>query len=149
MCFILPGHREWLRTRAVTNQGPGPGLKLESREEEGSFCRKWWGRVRSGYSSGRGVRSACGSWWHSHTRQGRAACLRMRALLSPGVESAGSYCGPGAPPETGGKPFVRESSPASLSACLNHTGFSVQLAKWRPWKCSCVGFGWLQGRNAR
>ena len=31
MCFILPGHRDWLSTRAVTNQDPGPGLSLESR----------------------------------------------------------------------------------------------------------------------
>ena len=44
----------------------------------------------------------------------------MRPLLSPGVESAGSCCGPGAPPERGGKPSACESSPACLSACLNH-----------------------------
>ena len=39
-------------------------------------------------------------------RQGRAAGLRRRALLSPGVESAGSCCGPGAPlrPEGGHLP---------------------------------------------
>ena len=37
--------------------------------------------------------------------------------------------------------------PASLWACLNHAGFSVQRAKLRPWKCKCVCFGWLQGRN--
>ena len=40
VCSILPGHREWLRTGAVTNQGPGLGLTLESRDEEGWFCRK-------------------------------------------------------------------------------------------------------------
>ena len=96
VCSILPGHREWLRTGVVTNQGPGPGLTLESREEEGWFCRKGWGQVRSGYSCGRGLRSAWGSWWPSCARQGRAAGLRRRALLSPGVESAGSCCGPGA-----------------------------------------------------
>ena len=31
MCSILPGHRDGLRTEAVTNRGPGPGLRLESR----------------------------------------------------------------------------------------------------------------------
>ena len=118
-------HPPWPPWLALTNRDPGPGLMLESREEELGFCRKGWGRVRSGYSSGRGVRSACGSWWHSHTRQGRAACLRRRALLSPGVESDSSCRGPGAPPETGGKPSACESSPACLSAGLNHTGFSV------------------------
>ena len=148
MCSILSGHRDWLRIGAVTNRDPGPGLTLESREEELWFCQKGWGWARSGYSTGRGMRSAWGSWWPSQACQGRAAGLR-RALLSPGVESAGSCYGPGAPPETGGKPSARESSPACLSACLNYTGFSVQLSKWRPWKCTCVGFGWLQGRNAR
>ena len=91
------------------------------------------------------MRSAWGGRWPSRACRGRAAGLRQRALLSPGVESPGSCCGPGAPPETGGKPSARESSPACLSACLNHAGFSVQLAKWRPWKCICVGLGWLQG----
>ena len=38
----------------MTNRGPGPGLTLESREEEGWFCRKGWGRVRSGCRPGRG-----------------------------------------------------------------------------------------------
>ncbi|XDA89803.1 hypothetical protein R6Z07M_019414 [Ovis aries] len=84
---------------------------LESREEELGFCRKGWGRVRSDYSSGRGVRSAYRSWWPSRTRQGRAARLR-RALLSLGVESDSSCRGPGAPPETGGKPS------ACVSSCL-------------------------------
>ena len=31
MCSILPGHRDWLETGEVTNQGPGPGLMQESR----------------------------------------------------------------------------------------------------------------------
>ena len=87
------------------------------------------GPGRSGYSSGRGGRSARGSWWPSCAGQGRAAGARMRALLSPGMDSAGSCCGPGAPPETGGKPSTRESSAACLSASLNHAGFSAPLAK--------------------
>ena len=30
----------------MTNRGPGPGLTLESREEELAFCQKGWGWVR-------------------------------------------------------------------------------------------------------
>ena len=41
------------------------------------------------------------------------------------------------------------SPPAYLWACWNHAGFFVHQAKWRPWKCKYVGFGWLQGRNDR
>ena len=29
--FRPPGHCDWLRTRAVTSQDPGPGFTLESR----------------------------------------------------------------------------------------------------------------------
>ena len=42
--FHPAGHRDWLRTGAVTNRGPGPGLALESGGEELWFCRKGWGR---------------------------------------------------------------------------------------------------------
>ena len=62
VCSISPGHRDWLRTGAVTNRGPGSRLMLESREEELAFSQKGWGWVRSGSSSGRGVRLAWGSW---------------------------------------------------------------------------------------
>ena len=49
----------------------------------------------------------------------------MRALLSPGFESAGSCCGPEAPPEARQKPCACESSCLSVSL-WNHAGFSVQ-----------------------
>ena len=37
VCSALPGHCDWLRTRVVTNQGPGLGFTLESRGR-GALC---------------------------------------------------------------------------------------------------------------
>ena len=55
MCSILSGHRDWLRIGAVTNRDPGPGLTLESREEELWFCPEGVGpgEVRLQYWEGR------------------------------------------------------------------------------------------------
>ena len=144
VCSILPGHRDWLGTGEVTNQGPGPGLMQESRGRgflvlpEGVGpgnvrIQKWEGR-----EVGRGglVAFLLQSW--------QSRRLWTRALLS-----TSSCWGPGARPETWEKSSACDYSSACLSACLNHAGFSVQRAKWRPWKCNCVGFGWLQRRNAR
>ena len=136
--------QDWGADQSRPRASPHTGIK-----GRGALVRKGWSWVRLGYSSGRGMMPAWGSWWSSRTHQGRATGLRKRALPSPGFESASSCCGPRAQPETGGKPSARESYPACLSACLNHAGFSVQLAKWKPWKCTCVGLCWLKGRNAR
>ena len=85
------------------------------------------GGVRLQQGEGREV--SLGRLGPTHAHQGQVSGLRRRALLSPGLESAHSCCGPGAPPETGGKPSTRESSAACLSASLNHAGFSAPLAK--------------------
>ena len=48
--------------------------------------------------------------------------MRMRALLSPGFESAGSCCGPEAPPEPGGK-LSASASPCLSVSLWKHAGF--------------------------
>ena len=148
MCSILPGYHDGLRTWAVTNWGPGLGLRQQSRGRGALVLLEGAGLVRSVYSSERSVRSAWGKWRPFCSHQGRGTDLRMRALLSPRFESTGSCSGPEAPPETGGKPSAWESSCLSVSLCKN-TGFSVQQDKWRPCKSKCVGFGWLQERHTR
>ena len=148
MCSILPGYHDGLRIWAVTNRGPGPGLRQQSRGRGALVLLEGAGLVRSVYSSESSVRSAWGNWRPFCSHQSRGTGLRMRALLSPGCESAGSCCGPKAPPETGGKLSACETFCLFVSM-WNHAGFSVQQAKWRPCKCKCVGFGWLQGRNTR
>ena len=148
MCSILPGYHDGLRSWAVTNRGPGLGLRQQSRGGGALVLLGGSGLLRLVYSSGRSMRSAWGNWRPFCSHQSRGTGLRMRALLSPGFESAGSCCGPEAPPEARQKPCACESSCLSVSL-WNHAGFSVQRAMWRPCKYKCVGFGWLQGRNAR
>ena len=150
MCSILPGYHDGLRIWAVTNQGPGLGLRQQSRGRGALVLLGGSGLLRSVYSSERNVRFAWGNWrpFCSHQGRGSGRPLRMRALLSLGFESADSCSGPETPPETGGKPSAWESSCLSVSLCKN-TGFPVQQAKWRPCKSKCVGFDWLQERNTR
>ena len=62
VCFILPGYRDGLRTGALTNRIPGPGLTLESRGRRALLLLEGAGPVRSDYSSGRGLRSAWSDW---------------------------------------------------------------------------------------
>ena len=69
----------------VRAQGRAPNWN--QREKDSAFCQKGWGRVTSGYSSGRGMRSAWGRWWPSCSHQARAAHLRMRTLLSQGLRA--------------------------------------------------------------
>ena len=44
VCSILPGYRDGLRTGAVTNQGPGLGLTLQSRGREALAVQEGAGR---------------------------------------------------------------------------------------------------------
>ena len=103
VCSILPGYHDGLRIWAVTNRGPGPGLRQQSRGRGALVLLEGAGLVRSVYSSESSVRSAWGNWRPFCSHQGRGTDLRMRALLSPRFESTGSCCGPEAPPENGGK----------------------------------------------
>jgi len=61
VCSILPGHRDGLRTGAVTNRGPEPGLILESRGRGALLLLEGVGPVRSVYSSRLGARGRPGA----------------------------------------------------------------------------------------
>ena len=84
-------------------------------EEELFCCWKGWGRWGQSTAVDLGQEVGLGRLVTSCSCQGRGAGLRMRVLLSPGVESAGSCCGPWAPPETWGKPSACEASCLSVS----------------------------------
>ena len=60
MCSILPGHRDWLRTGAVTNRGPGPGLTLETRGRRALILPPPLPRASHGWSAPCGLQlSSC------------------------------------------------------------------------------------------
>ena len=126
----------------------GQDSHWNQREEKLSCCWKGWGQWGQSTAVG-------GAWGRPGVVGDHSAPIRAEPLAwergwcwAQGLRALV----PAVLPELHLRPEgsrLPVSPPAYLWACLNHTGFPVQWAKWRPWKSKCVGFGWLQGSNAR